>query len=176
MSDPITTIYKPHYKRILKVFINALPYAYKGYTQITSIQHDEPTLKNIQTNFERCVGFYSEEVFIATSDKINTYLNNFSVMPKGSIDEFKIIFFLAQTLSAFLERDGLKTASKIILSTMIGILDKKLISVNAKRPKLTEQTINLIRDGILFEKTGEVGLYLTYKCLYKHAEENQTNS
>ena len=35
------------------------------------------------------------------------------------------------------------------------------------------QTINLIRDGILFEKTGEVGLYLTYKCLYRHVEENQ---
>jgi hypothetical protein len=58
---------------------------------------------------------------------------------------------------------------------MIGLLDEKLTLVNAKRPKLTEQTINLIQDGTLFKKTGEVGLYLTYKCLYKYAEENQKN-
>ncbi len=173
MSDPITTIYKPHYKRILKVFVNTLPYAYKGYTEITGIQHNSTILQSIQSDFENCIGFYSEEIFIATSYKINTYLNDFSVMPKGSIDEFKIIFFLAKTLSVFLERDGLKTASRIVLSTMIGILDEKLTLVNAKRTKLTEQTINLIRDGILFQKTGEVGLYLTYKCLYNYAKENQ---
>ncbi len=175
MSDPITTIYKPHYKRILKVFVNTLPYAYQGYTEITGIQHNPTTLQSIQTDFESCIGFYSEEIFIATSFEINTYLNDFSVTPKGSIDEFKIIFFLAKTLSVFLERDGLKTASRVVLSTMIGILDKKLTLVHAKRPKLTEQTINLIQDGTLFEKTGEVGLYLTYKCLYRHAEENQNN-
>ncbi len=173
MSDPITTIYKPHYQRILKVFVTTLPYAYKGYTKITDIQHNAATLQGIQTDFESCIGFYSEEIFIATSAKINTYLKDFSVMPKGSIDEFKIIFFLAKTLSSFLERDGLKTASRVVLSIMIGILDEKLTLVNAKRPKLTERTITLIRDGVLFEKTGEVGLYLTYKCLYKHAEENQ---
>ncbi|VVM18444.1 hypothetical protein BSPWISOXPB_6910 [uncultured Gammaproteobacteria bacterium] len=34
----------------------------------------------------------------------------------------------------------------------------------------------MITDGTLFKKTGDIGLYLTYKCLYKHAEENQTNS
>ncbi len=175
MSDPITTIYKPHYKSILKVFSDTLPYAYLGYTKITKIEHNEQILRDIQIDFESCIRFYSEEIFISTSKKINTYLYDFSVMPKGSIDEFKIIFFLAQTLSIFLERDGLKTASRVVLSTMIGILDKKLTLVNAKRPKLTEQSINLIRDGILFEKTGEVGLYLTYKCLYRHAEENQKN-
>ncbi|SFV87339.1 hypothetical protein MNB_SUP05-SYMBIONT-4-688 [hydrothermal vent metagenome] len=176
MSDPITTIYKPHYKKILGVFVNTLPHAYKGYTQITGIQHSPVTLHGVQADFESCISFYPEEIFIATSYKINTYLNDFSVMPNGSIDEFKIIFFLAKTISSFLERDGLTTASRIVLSSMIGILDTRLASVNAKRPKLTEQTINLIRDGILFEKTGEVGLYLTYKCLYKHAEENQRHS
>jgi hypothetical protein len=175
MSDPITTIYKPHYKRVLGVFVNTLPYAYKGYVNITNTQHNAETLQNIQTDFEHCIGFYSEEIFISTSDKINTYLNDFSVMPKGSIDEFKIIFFLAKTLSKFLERDGLKTASKVVLSAMIGILDEKLTLVHAKRPKLTEQIIKLVRDDILFKKTGEVGLYLTYKCLYRHAEENRKN-
>jgi hypothetical protein len=176
MSDPITTIYKFHYKRVLAVFVNTLPYAYIGYTEITNIQPNSDALKDIQTDIEKCIEFYSEKIFIATSDKINTYLNDFSVTPKGSIDEFKIIFFLAKTLSVFLERDGLKTASKIVLSVMIGLLDEKLTTVNAKRPKLTEQAINLVRDDILFKKTGEVGLYLTYKCLYKHAEENPKNS
>jgi hypothetical protein len=50
---------------------------------------------------------------------------------------------------------------------MIGLLDEKLTLVNAKRPKLTEQTINLIQDGTLFKKTGEVGLYLTPVFLNK---------
>jgi hypothetical protein len=81
---------------------------------------------------------------MTTSYKINVYLRDLSVTPKSSIDEFKIIYFLAKTLCVFLERDGLLTASKIVLSTMIGLLDEKLTLVNAKRPKLTEQTINLI--------------------------------
>ncbi|SMN11113.1 hypothetical protein SPBRAN_1353 [uncultured Candidatus Thioglobus sp.] len=173
MSRPVEIIYKPYYRKILPVFTQALPKAYEKYTEITKTACDDTSYLEMEQDFEKCVMFYSEEIFIATSFKINTYLNDFSVMPKGSIDEFKIIFFLAQTLSIFLKRDGLETASKIVLSTMIGLLDERLITVNAKRPVLTKQTIKMIHSNTLFEKTGEVGLYLTYKCLYKHAQKNQ---
>ena len=54
-----------------------------------------------------------------------------------------------------------KTASKIVLSTMIGLLDERLITVNAKRLVLTKQAIKMIHSNTLFEKTGEFELYLT---------------
>jgi hypothetical protein len=172
MPHPVEIIYKPYYRKILPVLTKTLPKAYEKYTEITKTACDDASYLEMEQDFVKCVKFYSEEIFIATSFKINTYLNDFSVMPKGSIDEFKIIFFLAQTLSTRLKRDGLETAAKIVLSTMIGLLDERLITVNAKRPVLTKQTIKMIHSNTLFEKTGKVGLYLTYKCLYKHAEEN----
>ncbi|CAC9485509.1 hypothetical protein [uncultured Gammaproteobacteria bacterium] len=176
MSRSVEIIYKPYYRKFLSIFTKTLPKSYEKYTEITQTACDDTSYLEMERDFVKCVEFYSEEIFIATSSKINTYLNDFLVMPKGSIDEFKIIFFLAQRLSFFLKRDGLETASKIVLSTMIGLLDERLKTVNAKRPVLTKQTIKMIHSNTLFEKTGEVGLYLTYKCLYKHAEKNQNIS
>ena len=169
MPHPITVIYKPHYKRILAVFIKTIPYIYQDH----KIGNTGEELRQIQSDFESCVTFNAEDIYTATSHQINTYINDFQVTPKGSIDEFKIIFFLAKTLTKFLERDGLHSIAKINLLTMLWLLDFRLSTYKAMRPILTKQVIRMIKNGILFEKTGEVGLYLTYKCLYKYAKENQ---
>lgn len=169
MPHPITVIYKPHYRRVLATFIQTVPYVYYDY----NFGKDEAELGQIQSDLERCIIFNSDNIYTATSEKINTYLNDFSVMPKGSIDEFKIIFFLARTLTDFLERDGLHVIAKVNLLVMLWLLDYRLGTVNAVRPVLTKQTIKMIHNSTLFKKTGEVGLYLTYKCLYKYAKEYQ---
>ncbi len=172
MPHPITIIYKSNYKKFLKIFIERLPYSYIKYTKVTNIVHNEKSLRQIQEDFEFCVSNNSEKIFIVTSNKINTYLHDFSVFPKGSIDEFKTIFFLAQTIAEFLARDGLNTVAKINLSTMVWLLDFRLkYKFNANRPILAKESIKMIQNDTLFKKTGEVGLYLTYKCLYNQAQE-----
>ena len=169
MPHPIQIIYQPYYRKFVTIFTNALPFVYCDY----KIGDDKNELKQIQLDFEKCITLNADKIYIVTSNKINTYLNDFSVMPKGTIDEFKIIFFFAKTLAKFLERDGLHTVAKTTLLTMVYLLDYRLNTVQAHRPKLTQQSIRMIGNSILFQKTGEVGLYLTYKCLYNYAKENQ---
>lgn len=172
MSKPIQIIYEPYYRKFKKLFIETLPFVYYDY----QVGNNENELKKIQQDFERCITLNTDSIYIATSAEINTYLNDFSVKPNGTIDEFKIIFFLAKALNRFLKRDGLHTVAKVSLLIMLYQLNFRLNSVQAHRPQLTRQSIRMIKNSILFEKTGEVGLYLTYKCLYRHAEENQKKS
>ncbi|CAB5495622.1 hypothetical protein THERMOT_343 [Bathymodiolus thermophilus thioautotrophic gill symbiont] len=115
----------------------------------------------------------SNDIFATVHKKINQYINDFNVAPEGSIDEQKTYFFIFHTLHERLYQDSEnKEMLQIILYTMVYIFDDLLSSVNAKRQALNERICQMITNGTLFEKTGSIGLYLTYKCLYKHAEEN----
>ncbi len=128
-----------------------------------------------------CVGFLEEEIinhkndiFITVHGKINQYINDFNIAPKDDIDEQKTYFFIFHTLYERLSQDPEnKRIVQIILYTMVYIFDDLLGLVNARREALNERVCQMITDGTLFQKTGDIGLYLTYKCLYKHAEENQ---
>jgi hypothetical protein len=68
------------------------------------------------------------------------------------------------------QEKGLKTTSKSILVSMIWLFDYRLYTQNSNRKILTKQLIKTISKGDLFKETGEVGLYLTYKCLYNQAK------
>lgn len=170
MPHPIQIIYEPYYRKFITIFTENLPYVYYDY----KVGDNEDELHQIQLDFKECIKLHTDGIYIATSDKINTYLNDFSVMPRGTIDEFKIIFFLAKTLAKRLEKDGLHNVAKITLLIMIYLLDYRLNDVKAHRPKLTKQSVKMINNNILLDKTGEVGLYLTYKCLYNYAQDKST--
>ncbi|MDC9715105.1 MAG: hypothetical protein PSN36_04730 [Gammaproteobacteria bacterium] len=114
------------------------------------------------------------DIFTAVHGKINRYISDFNVAPKDSIDEQKTYFFIFHTLyERFLPKNN--EILKIILYTMVYIFDDLLHLVNARRQALNERVCQMITDENLFKKTGDIGLYLTYKCLYKNAEENQKN-
>jgi hypothetical protein len=46
---------------------------------------------------------------------------------------------------------------------MVYIFDDLLNLVNARRQALNERVCQMIKNGTLFKKTGDIGLYLTYK-------------
>lgn len=140
---------------------------------------------NVDDNFIfACVESLEEEIishkndiFTAVHGKINQYINDFNVAPEGSIDEQKTYFFIFHTLhERFSKNDEDKKILQIILYTMVYIFDDLLNLVNASRQALNTRVCQMIKKGTLFERTGDIGLYLTYKCLYKHAEENQAQS
>ncbi|CAC9449130.1 hypothetical protein BSPLISOX_203 [uncultured Gammaproteobacteria bacterium] len=130
-----------------------------------------------------CVEFVEEEIINNTNDiftavhgKIDRYINDFSVAPKVSIDEHKTYFFIFHTLHERLSKNNEdKKIVQIILYTMVYIFDDLLNLVNARRQALNERVCQMIKNGTLFKKTGDIGLYLTYKCLYNSAKDNQKN-
>jgi len=163
--------YANDYHIILKAIIERLPVAYAKWSLVNDIDAGDYTLilSSALTSVENHIAEESEYVFAETKTKINDYLNKFEVAPNDSIDEFKLVFFIAMTLAESLKSKGLLRESKIVLTAMVWILDYRLSTENATRTTLTRQVIKMIERNRLVIETGEVGLYLTYKCLYNQA-------
>lgn len=117
-------------------------------------------------SFLQTVGVHSNEIMLSIVGEIHRYLNSYVVKPRDSIDEFKLIYFTGMRLAAFLEKDGYSHAAKIILSSMILMLDEAIKpNTNGRgRPELKERLIMKIKDNKLKEDLGPLGVYMIYKC------------
>ncbi len=167
--------YNQDYDIILRAVTERLPIAYCKWSHINEIDSANYTaiLDSVLKGFEKYTRDHSEYIYAETKAKITRYINTFEVAPQGSIDEFKLIFFLSKTLSENLEYKGLKVVSEVVLTAMIWLLDIRLHSVKCRRKTLTTEAIKMIHRNGITKETGEVGLYLTYKCLYNQAKEYQ---
>ncbi len=163
--------YADDYDLILKAIIIRLPISYCKWSHVNDIDSTDYTLilDSVLKGVENHLAEDSEYIFAETKTKISNYLNTFEVAPNSSIDEFKLVFFIAMTLAESLKNKGLLRESKIVLTSMIWILDYRLSTKNAVRETLTRQVIKMIERNGLIRETGEIGLYLTYKCLYNQA-------
>ncbi|CAC9968006.1 hypothetical protein [uncultured Gammaproteobacteria bacterium] len=170
----ILPTYNQDYNIILKAIIERLPIAYCKWSLINNIDASNYTaiLDSTLKGFNKYTLEHSEYIYAETKEKITDYINTFEVAPKGSIDEFKLIFFLSTTLAENLESKGLKVVAEVVLTAMIWLLDARLESVKIRRNTLTEQIIKMIHRNSVAKETGEVGLYLIYKCLYNSAKDN----
>ncbi len=170
--------YAQDYSIILTAITERLPISYCKWSYVNEIDATNYTLilDSALKGFHKYISEHTEYIFTETKSKINRYLNDFEVAPNKSIDEFKLIFFLSITLAENLKSKGLDIASKIVLTAMVWLLDYRFQTVGTQRKTLTKQTIKMIERGQVSKETGEIGLYLVYKCLYKYAENNQTNS
>lgn len=167
--------YNQDYNIILTAITRRLPIAYCKWSYVNNIDEMNYTaiLDSVLKGFDKYTSEHAEYIHAETKAKITNYLNTFEVAPNGSIDEFKFIYFLSITLSENLRNKGLETVAKIVLTAMIWLLDVRLESVQARRKTLTKQTIKMIERKSVAKETGEVGLYLTYKCLYNQAKNYQ---
>jgi len=167
--------YTQDYNIILSAITKRLPIAYCKWSTVNGISSEDYTiiLDSVIKGFKKYVLDHSEYIFSETKTKINNYLNTFEVAPNDSIDEFKLIFFLSTTLSENLKNNGLDLVAKIVLTAMVWLLDYRLNTVSATRKILTDQIIKMIERNQLPKETGDVGLYLTYKCLYNQAKETK---
>lgn len=165
--------YGDDYHIVLSAIIVRLPIAYSKWSIINDTDAADYTLilESVLRGVEKHVTDESDNIFEKTKSKINDYLNTFEVAPNNSIDEFKLVFFTGMTLAESLKIKGLFRESKIVLTSMVWILDYRLATVNAMREKLTCEIVKMIERERLVSETGEVGLYLIYKCLYNQAVE-----
>ena len=169
--------FKGNYQAILVEIVKRLPYAYNHLCHINDVTPLDSNIKEVLDFAYRLIDNKANELFTDTCEKIDKYLNDFSITPKDSIDnidEFKIIFFTSKVLSVALKEKGLETTNKSVLVAMVWLLDYRLDTLDVRRGILTRQIIKTISNGDLFKETGEIGLYLTYKCLYNQAKDSQS--
>ncbi|AYQ57632.1 hypothetical protein [Bathymodiolus thermophilus thioautotrophic gill symbiont] len=166
--------YNQDYDIVLQAITTRLPIAYCKWSTVNNIDPANYTaiLDSVIKGFEKYTLENFEYIYTETKAKITDYINTFEVAPQGSIDEFKLIFFLSRTLSENLENKGLKVISEVVLTAMIWLLDLRLDSVKCRREALSTQIIKMIHRNGIAKETGKVGLYLTYKCLYNSAKDN----
>lgn len=164
--------YEDDYHIILNALVERLPVGYLKWSYINCIPSTDYSLilDSVLKGVEKHITEESESIFAETKTKISTYLNTFEVAPNESIDEFKLVFFISTTLAESLIRKGLQREARIILSSMIWILDFKLSTVGAIRGTLTRQIIKMIERDSVISETGKYGIYLIYKCLYNQAK------
>lgn len=164
--------YNQDYNIVLQAIIERVPISYATYSWVNqeSSKNYSQNLDSVIKQVARYISENPKTISAKTQTRIEEYLNTFEVSPDKSIDEFKLIFFTGMTLAQGLKDEGLLKEAKIILSSMVYLLDYRLFTIHVIREKLTERVLKMIRRGDLVDNTGKVGLYLIYKVLF-----NQVN-
>lgn len=119
-----------------------------------------------------------EEVFTATSQRIQEYLNFYNVNPTHGVhDEFKGIYFSGMAVSCYLDHLGLAELNKLHLRAVLRLLDFRLhIPHDARREHLTKRINAVINYNAVDAHLGKYGWYLTYKCLYNAAHDRANST
>lgn len=113
-------------------------------------------------------------VIVNAWQAIEKYINFYRVEPADGIyDEFKLIYFLAKSITTKLDASGLSDTSKIHQRATLMLLDHRLqCPYAARRSQLSRRIVYAINNNKVNEHFGEYGLYLTYKCLFNAAKDN----
>jgi len=166
MSHPIRCIYTETIKDVVRCFVTSLPY---------HIQRSNPTLTNdqIMKHVQDYVYLWESqynEMLQAIANDISYYLNYYNVFAKGSIDEFKAIYFTGRVISKFLNSSGLNNLREFNDYVTIALLDFRLRSATKKDRKVLSKSMRSIAkqnqiDSIL----GAHGMYMTYKVTFNIA-------
>ncbi|MGH1372951.1 MAG: hypothetical protein ACRBBW_13005 [Cellvibrionaceae bacterium] len=167
MSAPVEQIYRATLKSTVDDFITRIPLACHDYSDIT----DPTAVKALVELLEQYWKTHQTNIIRATGQKITTYLSTYDVLPRGSIDEFKAIYFVGSTLSSFLEREKIPRLRSLVEHIMIDLLDYRLFMRHGKiRQPLSKRLHKMAESGTLSDELGPLGMYLLYKCLFNEME------
>lgn len=163
MSNFVSHYHKENILKTFDAYASGLADCYYRYAGKNANTDD--CEKTIESFFETC-RIYHMEIMESVAAEIVRYMNYYGVEARDGVDEFKLVYFMGARLSAFLERDGNVSTSKVVKFSTVLMLDDRLkeYTDSRGRPELKERLITLIRDGKLEEKLGTDGLYLIYKC------------
>ncbi len=171
MPAPIEQIYRTTLKNTVDDLITRIPLACADYTDIS----DDDTVSALVISLEQYWRNNQVEIIRATGQKITTYLSTYDVLPRGSIDEFKAIYFVGSTLASFLKRDKIPRLRSLIEHIMIDLLDYRLYNRHKKiRQPLSKRLHKMADAGTLSEELGPLGMYLLYKCLFNEMESSNS--
>lgn len=166
MPHPIQMIYAPHIRDVIEAYAGAI-----AAMLVDSGKTDEQIALH-QQEFLDCWRGNRDNILTAISSEINYYLNYYRIQAKGSIDEFKTVYFTGVVVSRFLDRDGLTELRKYNDYAMIYLLDWRAHrTIGKQRKVLTNAMRKIASENAIEEKLGKHGLYLIYKCMCNAVDE-----
>lgn len=130
--------------------------------------------KSLVDTYHKTIESKKDVLFELAAVGIVEYCNFYKVTPdKGVHDEFKGIYFTGIAISKYLVQVGLVDINKLHLKAMLGLLDFRLSSRNARRVELSNRIRSVINNNALDEHLGKYGWYLIYKCLFNAASDKE---
>lgn len=160
MSHPIAMVYKNTICDVVDSFILSIP-------SHVAFSNNSATTQQIQQHvddYKRLWSNYEQQLLNAISHDITHYLHYYEVFPKGSIDEFKAVYFTGRVVSRFLDAEGLSTLREINDYITIAMLDYKLKKRGGiTRPLLRKSLRKIAKENQFESKLGAHGMYLLYK-------------
>lgn len=155
-----------HKQRILEiigVYIEDFPASYviKLGDNATNEQ-----LESMSTDLHIVLKNNSDNIMLGIGGEIHRYIDYYSVDADKGPDQYKLVYFSGMALARFLEREGHTLCAKVILRSMIEMLDYCLkdLTSGRGRPELKERLNRLIDNGMNDECLGKHGIYVAYKC------------
>jgi len=134
VSHPIEGLYKSTINDIVKRFFEFLPQYLNKDNDL-----DDKAINSYVDDYERLWTTRSDEMMACIARDISHYLNYYNVYAKGSIDEFKAVYFTGRVISRFLNKDGLNHLREVNDYLTIALMDYRLyLSIGCHRDVLTK--------------------------------------
>lgn len=168
MAHPYITVNGKSWVEILHHLQTALT----GVSIQSGISPDDT--RSLVETYHKTIEGKKDVLFELAAVGIVEYCNFYKVTPdKGVHDEFKGIYFTGIAISKYLVQVGLVDINKLHLKAMLGLLDFRLSSRNARRVELSNRIRSVINNNALDEHLGKYGWYLIYKCLFNAAQDKE---
>lgn len=172
MPNPVRMVYEATIKDVVSAYTKRIPLLYQNLSQTPS----EEEIGNLLGRYEEVWNDYHQDILTAIGQDISFYLNYYGVMPRGSIDEFKAIYFTGMVLSRFMHREGHSDLRHLIDHTTIYLLDFRLHhKLGATRPTMTAALRKIVEENDTEEHLGKHGMYLLYKCIFNALRATSTD-
>ena len=171
MNKPYQIILSEAFKELVPVYVASF-----GKASIDFGIDNKRRYSELLRYYEDTITRHAEDIIRNAVKFTSQYMMQFKIRAVDTIDEYKLVYFLGLSISTALEEYELYTTSKINLFSMVCMLDHRLQTLNAFRPKMSEAILDQIRRGKFSDKFGNTGCYLLYKCTGSAARERQETS
>jgi hypothetical protein len=160
MAHPVEMVYKNTINDVVKCFIASLP----SHIAFSMKDANESNIKQHVDDYRDLWKNYDNKLLAAISQEITHYLHYYEVFPKGSIDEFKAVYFTGRVVSRFLDAEGLSELRELNDYVTIAMLDYKLSKhAGVSRPLMRKSLRKIAKENEFESKLGVHGMYLIYK-------------
>ena len=159
MNKPYQVVLSESFKELIPVFIASF-----GQAAIDFGLDNEQRYTDLLGYYENVIENYTEEIITNSINFTSQYMTQFKIQAIDTIDEYKLVYFLGIGISTVLDKFEFHTTAKINLFSMVCMLDYRLETLDAFRPKMSGAIQDQIRRGKFYDKFGNSGCYLLYKC------------
>ena len=160
MNRPYEIILTESFRELLPIYVSTF-----GASAIEFGLDNEHRYLELLGFYENVIENDVEKIFELAVRFVGQYMNQFKIHAVNTIDEYKSIYFLGIAISSILDGYEFHSTAKVNLFSMVKMLDYRLTTLNAFRPQMSVALQDQIRRNKFYDKFGNTGCYLLYKCI-----------